>query len=169
MVLYVGDLLYTSHSFKNNFIIYGSIFGCAGCSLLHGHALAATSQASPSSGLSSCSPWAWEHRLSSGGVQVRCSAECGISCIGRQILYHWATRSREAPPSHSFITLPKRKGLRKILLIWGKFLNKCLLLRSQLTLLPWPSILFPCIHWISQDLITSYLAPYLSRHAVCFC
>ena len=57
MVLYVGDLLYTSHSFKNNFIIYGSIFGCAGCSLLHGHALAATSQASPSSGLS-CGAWA---------------------------------------------------------------------------------------------------------------
>ena len=57
MVLYVGDLLYTSHSFTNNFIIYASIFGCAGCSLLRGHSLAATSRASPSSGFS-CGAWA---------------------------------------------------------------------------------------------------------------
>ena len=52
MVLYVGELLYTSHSFKNNFIIYVSSFGCAGCPLLHGHSLAAVSRASPNSGFS---------------------------------------------------------------------------------------------------------------------
>ena len=57
MVLYVGDLLYTSHSFTNNFIIYASIFGCAGCSLLCGHSIAAMSRASPSSRLS-CGAWA---------------------------------------------------------------------------------------------------------------
>lgn len=78
MVLYVGELLYTSHSFKM-FIIYVSSFGCAGCPQLHGHSLAAVSRVSPNSGFScgiralgcggfgscitwahSCSPWALE-------------------------------------------------------------------------------------------------------------
>jgi len=53
---------------------------------------------------SSCGSQALEHRLNSCGTQASCSATCGIlpdqgsnhvSCIGRWILYHYATR--EAP------------------------------------------------------------------------
>ena len=55
-------------------------------------------------GFSSCGSQALEHRLNSCGTQASCSATCGIlpdqgsnhvSCIGRWILYHYATR--EAP------------------------------------------------------------------------
>ena len=49
------------------------------------------------SGFSSCDPWALEHRLSSlaalwqvGSSQTRDPIR--VSCIGRQILFHWATR-----------------------------------------------------------------------------
>jgi len=44
------------------------------------------------SGLSSCSSWAREHRLNSylGSSWIRDWTR--VSCIGRQILYHWATR-----------------------------------------------------------------------------
>ena len=52
-------------------------------------------------GLCICSHQALEHRLSSFGAQAGCSKirrVCGsrdwtfVSCIGRQILYHWVTR-----------------------------------------------------------------------------
>ena len=55
-------------------------------------------------GLSSCGSWALEHRPSIWGPGLGCSMTCGIflnqgtgnqtrvSCIGRQILYHWDTR-----------------------------------------------------------------------------
>ena len=55
-------------------------------------------------GLSSCTSWALEHRLNSCGIWLSCSVTCQsswirdqihVSCIGRQILYHRATR--EAP------------------------------------------------------------------------
>ena len=53
-------------------------------------------------GFRSCDSWALEHRLNSWAQWLSCSAACGIfqdrthvSCPGRLILYHWATREAE--------------------------------------------------------------------------
>ena len=81
-------------------------FGCAGSSLLRLLLLRSTGSRAQASavvahGLSSCCSPALEHRLNIVVHLVSCSTAYGIfptrdrscvSCIGRQILYHWASR-----------------------------------------------------------------------------
>ena len=83
------------------------IFGCAGSSLLCRLSLVAvlrlliavaSLQALGCEGFSSCGSWAPEHRLNScdAAASLLCGmwdlAGSGTEPIGRQILYHWATR-----------------------------------------------------------------------------
>ena len=62
-------------------------------------------RASHGDGFSSCGAWVLEHRLNSCGLVAPRHVESSqirnrshVSCIGRWILYHWATR--EAPILH---------------------------------------------------------------------
>ena len=97
------------------------IYGCAGSSLLHGILSSCGAQASHCSGFSCCWAWAlghtgavvvapsfWNTCSAVVACKLSCPTVCGIfsdqgrthvSCIGRRILYHWATG--EAP--HWFI------------------------------------------------------------------
>ena len=83
--------------------------GCCRVTMLHGLLMTVASLVADHR-LSSCSPWALEHRLSMwctglvalghvGSPQTRDGTH--VSCIGRQILCHWTTR--EAPLSCSCI------------------------------------------------------------------
>ena len=111
-------------------------------------------------GFSSCGFWALEHRFSSCGAGLSCSVAHGIlpnrdwthvCCIGRWILYHWATREAlfwyflRADIFHNFFTLDClevrfRCGLWDEGTTWGSttltwVLWWCLEPSSQLTVL----------------------------------
>ena len=85
---------------------------CGGFSCCQARLQRAWSSAVVARGLSSCSSQALEHRLNSCGVwaPVLCSVWesslirdwTRVSCIGRQILYHWATRKA---PKQCFVNL----------------------------------------------------------------
>ena len=105
------------------FAFYLFIFGCAGCSLLHGLSLVAVSrshsrcnvQASHCGGFCSCSSWAQElwllgsralaQKLWCTGLVTESSwtrDQIYVPCIGEWIPYHWTTRG--VPVAHILLT-----------------------------------------------------------------